>query len=158
LTARDLRFVETAGTVADRMTPRDRLIVREGVPDAATAEEVMRVHKIKKLPLVDEDSRLIGLVTSADLLKQERLPFATRDDHGRLRVGAAIGAKGDYLERAAELIRVGADVIVIDIAHGHSAVMGHGDRGVSQAVRRRRAHRRERRRPPKARASSSTAG
>ena len=124
LTARDLRFVETAGAVTERMTPRDRLIVREGVPDAATAEEVMRVHKIKKLPLVGTDSRLIGLVTAADLLKQERLPFATRDDHGRLRVGAAIGAKGDYLERAAELLRAGADVIVIDIAHGHSAVMG----------------------------------
>jgi len=124
LTARDLRFVDIAGTVAERMTPRDRLIVREGVPDAATAEEVMRVRKIKKLPLVDTDGKLMGLVTAADLLKQERLPFATRDDHGRLRVGAAIGAKGDYLERAAELIRVGADVIVIDIAHGHSAVMG----------------------------------
>jgi IMP dehydrogenase len=84
----------------------------------------MRVHKIKKLPLIDSDGRLIGLMTAADLLKQERLPFATRDYHGRLRVGAAIGAKGDYLERAAELIRAGADVIVIDIAHGHSAVMG----------------------------------
>jgi IMP dehydrogenase len=124
LTARDCRFVDTASTVAERMTPRERLVVREGVPDAATAEEIMRVHKIKKLPLVEKDGRLLGLVTAADLLKQERLPFATRDDHGRLRVGAAIGAKGDYLERAAELIRVGADVIVIDIAHGHSAVMG----------------------------------
>jgi IMP dehydrogenase len=124
LTARDLRFVETAGTVAERMTSRDRLIVREGLPDAAAAEEIMRARKIKKLPLIDSDGRLIGLVTAADLLKQERLPFATRDDHGRLRVGAAIGAKGDYLERAAELIRAGADVIVIDIAHGHSAVMG----------------------------------
>jgi IMP dehydrogenase len=124
LTARDLRFVDTAGTVAERMTARDRLVVREGIPDSTTAEAVMRVHKIKKLPLVDNDSRLLGLVTAADLLKQERLPFATRDDHGRLRVGAAIGAKGDYLERAAELIRVGADVVVIDIAHGHSAVMG----------------------------------
>ena len=81
-------------------------------------------HKIKKLPLVDSDGRLTGLVTAKDLLKQERLPFATRDDQGRLRVGAAIGAKGDYLERAAELLRAGADVIVIDIAHGHSAVMG----------------------------------
>jgi len=85
----------------------------------------MRVHKIKKLPLVDREGRLIGLMTATDLLKQERLPFATRDDHGRLRVGAAIGAKGDYLERAAELIKAGADVIVIDIAHGHSGVMGH---------------------------------
>jgi IMP dehydrogenase len=124
LTARDLRFVDTLGTVAERMTPRDQLVVREGIPDSATAEEVMRVHKIKKLPLVNKDGSLLGLVTAADLLKQERLPFATRDDHGRLRVGAAIGAKGDYLERAAELIRAGADVIVIDIAHGHSAVMG----------------------------------
>jgi IMP dehydrogenase len=124
LTARDLRFVDTTGTVAERMTPRERLVVREGIPDSATAEAVMRVHKIKKLPLVNKDGGLLGLVTAADLLKQERLPFATRDDHGRLRVGAAIGAKGDYLERAAELLRAGADVIVIDIAHGHSAVMG----------------------------------
>jgi IMP dehydrogenase len=124
LTARDLRFVDGPGSVADRMTPRERLVVREGLTDIASAEEVMRAHKIKKLPLVDRDGRLIGLVTAADVLKQERLPFATRDDHGRLRVGAAIGAKGDYLERAAELLKAGTDVIVIDIAHGHSAVMG----------------------------------
>jgi len=124
LTARDLRFADHAKKVADRMTPRDRLIVREGPIDTAAAEDVMLAHKIKKLPLVDRDGRLTGLVTAKDLLKQERLPFATRDDHGRLRVGAAIGAKGDYLERAAELLRAGADLIVIDIAHGHSAVMG----------------------------------
>jgi IMP dehydrogenase len=124
LTARDLRFADHTKKVADRMTPRDRLIVRAGPIDPAAAEDVMRAHKIKKLPLVDRDSRLTGLVTAKDLLKQERLPFATRDEHGRLRVGAAIGAKGDYLERAAELLRANADLIVIDIAHGHSAVMG----------------------------------
>jgi IMP dehydrogenase len=123
LTTRDLRFAGTAGTVADRMTPRDRLVVREGTVDAAAAEEAMRTHKIKKLPLVDADGRLTGLVTARDLITQRQLPFATRDQHGRLRVGAAIGAKGDYLERAAELLRSGADVIVIDIAHGHSVVM-----------------------------------
>ena len=67
---------------------------------------------------------MTGLVTAKDLIQLERLPFATRDGHGRLRVGAAIGAKGDYLERAADLLRAGADVIVIDIAHGHSVVMG----------------------------------
>ena len=83
----------------------------------------MRAHKIKKLPLVDDDGTLLGLITAKDLLTQRQLPFATRDAHGRLRVGAAIGAKGDYLERAAELLRAGADVIVIDIAHGHSVVM-----------------------------------
>jgi IMP dehydrogenase len=78
---------------------------------------------VKKLPLVDGGGSLLGLVTSRDLVRQERLPFATRDANGRLRVGAAIGAKGDYLERATELIRAGVDVIVIDIAHGHSVVM-----------------------------------
>jgi IMP dehydrogenase len=83
----------------------------------------MRTHKVKKLPLVDAGGRLLGLVTAKDLIKQKQLPAATRDAHGRLRVGAAIGAKGDYLERAAELLRVGVDVIVIDIAHGHSVVM-----------------------------------
>ena len=124
LTARDLRFADYSETVTQRMTPRDRLVVREGAIDTAAAEDVMRTHKIKKLPLVDREGRLTGLVTAKDLIKQERLPFATRDDHGRLRVGAAIGAKGDYLERAAELLRAAADVIVIDIAHGHSAVMG----------------------------------
>ena len=80
-------------------------------------------RKIKKLPLVAPDGRLLGLVTARDLVKQRRLPFATRDEQGRLRVGAAIGATGDYLERAAELVRAGVDVLVIDIAHGHSMVM-----------------------------------
>jgi IMP dehydrogenase len=124
LTTRDLRFADRTGVVADRMTPRDRLVVREGVIDASTAEQVMRTHKVKKIPLVDGGGRLLGVVTARDLVTQRQLPFATRDDHGRLRVGAAIGAKGDYLERAAELLAAGADVIVIDIAHGHSAVMG----------------------------------
>jgi IMP dehydrogenase len=124
LTTRDLRFAETSRTVAERMTPRARLVVQKGAVDTAAARETMRAHKVKKLPLVDAENRLLGLVTAKDLIKQERLPFATRDDHGRLRVGAAIGAKGDYLERAAELLRTSVDVIVIDIAHGHSAVMG----------------------------------
>jgi IMP dehydrogenase len=123
LTTRDLRFAGSTGTVSERMTPGERLVVRQGSIDSAAAEEVMRTHKIKKLPLLDEDGRLRGLVTARDLINQKQLPFATRDAHGRLRVGAAIGAKGDYLERAAELIRAGADVIVIDIAHGHSVVM-----------------------------------
>ena len=123
LTTRDLRFAGRRGTVADRMTPRERLVQREGDIDSEAAEAVMRTEKVKKLPLVDRDGRLIGLVTAKDLLKQKQLPFATRDAQGRLRVGGAIGAKGDYLERAAELLRAGADVIVIDIAHGHSVVM-----------------------------------
>jgi IMP dehydrogenase len=124
LTTRDLRFVDRAqGTVAGRMTPRERLVVQRGTPDLAAAEDVMRAQKIKKLPLVDKDDTLLGLITAKDIVHQRQLPFATRDHQGRLRVGAAIGAKGDYLERASELIRAGVDVIVIDIAHGHSVVM-----------------------------------
>ncbi len=123
LTARGLRFADQTGAVASRMTPRERLIVHEGAADPGTAEATMRTHKIKKLPLVEADGTLRGLITAKDLIAQRDLPFATRDGDGRLRVGAAIGAKGDYLERAAELIRAEVDVIVIDIAHGHSVVM-----------------------------------
>ena len=124
LTERDVRFVPGTRRVAERMTPRERLVVR-GPLGVQEAERVMVEHKIKKLPLVDRDDRLVGLVTAMDLLKQRRQPFATRDAQGRLRVGAAIGAKGDYLERAAELVKAGVDVLVIDIAHGHSTVMAH---------------------------------
>jgi IMP dehydrogenase len=125
LTERDVRFVSPdARTVASRMTPVDSLVVGQGELTLEAAERLMIERKIKKLPLVDDGGTLIGLITAKDIVRQERLPFATRDAHGRLRVGAAIGAKGDYLERAAELIRAGVDVIVIDIAHGHSIVMG----------------------------------
>ncbi len=125
LTTRDLRFVDSSANdpVASRMTPRDRLVVRKAPIESDEAEEMMRGHKVKKLPLVDESGTLVGLITAKDLVKQRQLPYATRDTQGRLRVGAAIGAKGDFLERAAELLRAGADVIVIDIAHGHSSVM-----------------------------------
>jgi IMP dehydrogenase len=130
LTERDIRFVADAPGPSDiqpvstRMTPLAGLVVHEGSIEPAEAERLMIARKIKKLPLVDADGTLIGLITARDIQRQKRLPFATRDARGRLRVGAAIGAKGDYLERAAELIRAGVDVIVIDIAHGHSVVMG----------------------------------
>ena len=124
LTQRDMRFVDRAGSrVADRMTPVDRLVVHEGTLDHEEAARIMVERKIKKLPLVAADGRLIGLITARDITRQRQLPFATRDSHGRLMVGAAIGATGDYLERAAELVRAGVDVLVIDIAHGHSVVM-----------------------------------
>jgi IMP dehydrogenase len=90
-------------------------------------------HKVKKLPLVNPDGTLLGLITAKDLLKHRRQPFATRDGQGRLRVGAAVGATGDYLERATEVIRAGADVLVIDIAHGHSSTM---DRAIEEIRKR----------------------
>lgn len=124
LTERDLRFVEDLeAPVHSRMTPLAQLVTRSGPLDVKEAARVMTAHKIKKLPLVDDRGRLTGLVTARDLVRQQRMPFATRDEQGRLRVGAAIGARGDYLERAAELIKAGVDLLVIDIAHGHSMVM-----------------------------------
>ena len=124
LTERDLRFANRGELrVADRMTPVASLVVYEGTPTAAEAERVMVERKIKKLPLVDRAGVLHGLITAKDLIHQKRQPFATRDGQGRLMVGAAIGATGDYLERAWELVRAGVDVLVIDIAHGHSIVM-----------------------------------
>jgi IMP dehydrogenase len=134
LTERDMRFAgDFSQKVSDRMTPRSLLVVHEGTPAAAEAERVMVERKIKKLPLVDTTGVLTGLITAKDLVRQRRLPFATRDAQGRLMVGAAIGATGDYLERAAELIRAGVDVLVIDIAHGHSIVM---DRAIQEFRKR----------------------
>ena len=124
LTERDVRFVDTKqGDVGSRMTPVTALVVGRGELTLAAAERIMVDRKVKKLPLVDDHGALIGLITAKDIYRQERLPFATRDGHGRLRVGAAIGATGDFLERAAELVKAHVDVIVIDIAHGHSTVM-----------------------------------
>jgi len=125
LTERDVRFVDTRdGTVASRMTPVSALVTGQGELTLKVAEDLMVQRKVKKLPLVDKSGTLIGLITAKDIHRQERLPFATRDAHGRLMVGAAIGATGDFIERAAELLKAHVDVIVIDIAHGHSIVMG----------------------------------
>jgi IMP dehydrogenase len=123
LTERDVRFVSADVRVAGRMTPLARLVVHEGALSLSDAEALMVDRKVKKLPLVNRDGTLIGLITARDILKQRKHPFATRDAQGRLCVGAAVGATGDYLERAAEVVRAGADVLVIDIAHGHSLVM-----------------------------------
>jgi IMP dehydrogenase len=125
LTERDVRFVPGEATVRERMTPRERLIVHTGHTSLANAAALMAAHKIKKLPLVNADGTVLGLMTAKDLRKHRRHPFATRDEQGRLRVGAAVGATGDYLERAADVLKAGADVLVIDIAHGHSLVMAN---------------------------------
>jgi IMP dehydrogenase len=124
LTERDLQFVDDLTVpVSSRMTPRARLATFRGQPNQAATGSAMAEHRVKKLPVVDEGDRLVGLVTARDLIRLRDMPHATRDEQGRLRVGAAIGARGDYLERAAELVKAGVDVLVIDIAHGHSMVM-----------------------------------
>lgn len=85
------------------------------------AMEIMKVNKIGKLPLLDNNMLVLGLITRKDLFKEQDYPLATRDGQGNLRVGAAVGVHGDYMERVESLLNVGVDVIVVDIAHGHSS-------------------------------------
>src|SRR5437870_4140407 len=121
LTNRDLRF-ETRFHLPIRevMTKEDLVTVAVGT----TLEEAQRLlhkHRIEKLLVVDKDQNLKGLITVKDITKKIKYPLAAKDPQGRLRVGAAIGATGDYMERMAELVRAKVDVIVIDTAHGHSS-------------------------------------
>lgn len=106
--------------VRDLMTPRDRLVTAPRGTTTERAAELLRDHRVEKLPLVDDDGRLAGLITLRDLLKRVERPHATKDARGRLAVGAAIGVRGDYLDRAKALAEAGADVLVLDIAHGHA--------------------------------------
>jgi len=125
LSNRDLPWIEgfEDHRVEEFMTPVEKLVT--GPPEVTVGEAERRMfgHRIEKLPLVDAERRIRGLITKKDLILARRRPYSSKDDKGRLLVGAAIGAQGDFLERATELLRAGADVILIDIAHGHSRVM-----------------------------------
>lgn len=123
VTTRDLRFVEESDLpVTKVMTGRSKLVVAPWKKTSIDkAREIMQDTKVEKLPLVDSDDKLKGLVTAKDILKRKLYPNATKDSKGRLRVGAAIGVKGDYLDRAKALEDAEVDVLVLDIAHGHSS-------------------------------------
>lgn len=121
LTTRDVRFeTDRAKRVAELMTPRERLITAPPGTSMEQAMALLQRHKIEKLPLVDADDRVHGLITAKDILKRALHPQASKDPKGRLRVGAAIGVRPGFLDRAAALLAAGADVLVVDIAHGHS--------------------------------------
>ena len=119
--------------VEEFMTPVARLVT--GPPDISIeeAERRMFARRVEKLPLVDAGQRIRGLITKKDILATRQRPYSSKDARGRLLVGAAIGARGDFLERAAALLEAGADVLLIDIAHAHSEVM----RRAMEAVRGR---------------------
>ncbi len=120
VTNRDLRFVTNRNLkVSDLMTHENLVTVREGI-SMKEAKRILHEHRIEKLPVVDKTYRLKGLITVKDILKMITYPNAAKDRYGRLRVGAAVGAVGDFLGRALELERVGVDVIVVDTAHGHT--------------------------------------
>jgi IMP dehydrogenase len=121
VSSRDILFVhDDSGLVGDVMTPRSKLVTAAVGTTISQAEQILQTHKVEKLPLVDERDRLTGLITLRDILKRRLYPESSKDAKGRLLVGAAVGVAGDYLERALELVHAGADVLVLDIAHGHS--------------------------------------
>jgi IMP dehydrogenase len=120
LTNRDLRFeINTERPVKDIMT-KDNLITAEKGTDLAKAKSILQEHKIEKLPVVDDNNKLIGLITFKDILKVKNYPSSCKDEFGRLRVGAAVGVSADMYDRVAALIEVGVDFICVDTAHGHS--------------------------------------
>jgi IMP dehydrogenase len=121
LTNRDLRFEgDTGQPIAELMTSRDLVTAPVGTT-LEEAREILHRHKIEKLPVVDADGRLRGLITVKDIQKRIEFPLATKDERGRLRVAAAVGVGPDAVERAEALAGAGVDVLVLDTAHGHSA-------------------------------------
>ncbi|MGH3110275.1 MAG: IMP dehydrogenase, partial [Gaiellaceae bacterium] len=133
LTNRDLRFeTDVSQPVAALMTSRNLVTAPVGTT-LDEASEILHRNKIEKLPVVDADGRLRGLITVKDISKRIRYPDATKDDQGRLRVGAAVGVGNDALQRAAALVEGEVDVLVVDTAHGHS----HGVLDVVREIKRR---------------------
>src|SRR5438105_1602105 len=123
LTNRDLRFApDSSKPVSELMTSRDLVTAPVGTT-LAEAEAILHRHKIEKLPVVDTDGRLKGLITVKDIQKRIEFPKATKDSRGRLRVGAAVGVGPDAWERAGALVDAGVDMLVVDTAHGHSTAV-----------------------------------
>ena len=134
LTNRDLRFEKNLEQQVSAVMTKDNLVT---VPVGTTLEEAERLlqqHRIEKLLVVDQHFNLKGLITVKDIQKKLEYPRATKDEQGRLRAGAAIGATGDFLERAVELARAGVDVLGLDTAHGHSTRVMEAIRAVKQRL------------------------
>ena len=120
VTNRDLRFEKNlTRSVRDVMTSTNLITTKESV-SLELAEDILQEHKIEKLPVVDANNKLIGLITYRDIIKVKEHPNSCKDQYGRLRVAAAVGVSGDTMERTAALVEAGVDAIVIDTAHGHS--------------------------------------
>ncbi|MCY3413833.1 MAG: IMP dehydrogenase [Candidatus Heimdallarchaeota archaeon] len=119
LTKRDMLFEDDMSIRLDTLMTRELITAKPGI-SSEEAKDILKKNKIEKLPLVDDKGYLKGLISTQDIEKQRKYPNATLDEKGKLRVGAAIGVKDDYLDRTDALLGAGADTIVIDIAHGHS--------------------------------------
>ena len=119
ITRRDITFEKNNKLKVSELMTKDVITAKAGIT-IDQAKEILHNKRIEKLPVVDDKKHIVGLITSKDILKMEQYPYASKDRKGRLLVGAAVGVKGDYLERTEALLEASADVIVVDIAHGHS--------------------------------------
>lgn len=119
ITRRDITFEKNNRRKVSEVMTKEVITAKDGLT-IEQAKDILHKQRIEKLPVVDDKRRILGLITSKDILKMEQYPYASKDRKGRLLVGAAVGVKGDYLERTEALLEAGADVLVVDIAHGHS--------------------------------------
>ncbi len=120
VTNRDLRFELRLDKPIDEVMTKENLVTTDQKTDLAAAAQILQENKIEKLPVVDKDNHLVGLITYKDITKAKDKPMACKDEKGRLRVAAGVGVTADTLERMEALVNAGADAIVIDTAHGHS--------------------------------------
>ena len=136
VTNRDLRFERNLDRKIDEVMTKENLVVTHQSTDLEEAAQILQEHKIEKLPVVDNDGRLVGLVTYKDITKAKDKPYACKDERGRLRVAAGVGVTADSMDRVDALVEAGVDAIVIDTAHGHS----RGVIGVLKAVKEKYPH------------------
>ena len=119
ITNRDIIFEKNMERKVAELMTKNVITAKYGTT-MEQAKEILHKHRIEKLPVVDDKKRIVGLITSKDIMKMDQYPYASKDKKGRLLVGAAVGVKGDFLERTEALLDAGADTIIVDIAHGHS--------------------------------------
>ena len=134
VTNRDLRFEKNMSRPITELMTSENLIVTQDGSDLSKAEQILREHRIEKLPVVDGDGQLVGLITYRDILKLSEFPNSCKDQYGRLRVAAAVGVTADTHERVAALVDAGVDAVIVDTAHGHATrVMETTVRAVKEA-------------------------
>ena len=120
VTNRDLRFEKKRSRPVDEVMTSENLIFTEDGSDFTIAEQMLREHRIEKLPVVDGEGKLVGLITYRDIIKLTEFPMSCKDNYGRLRVAAAVGVTSDTIERVQALVDAGVDAVIVDTAHGHS--------------------------------------
>jgi IMP dehydrogenase len=132
ITNRDLRFQKDKNKKVTEIMTKDNLITANEGIDLSKAEEILQEYKIEKLPIIDKNRKLKGLITYRDIIKKKDRPMACKDEFGRLRVGAAVGVTPDLLDRVEALVNAGVDIISVDTAHGHSKGVLEAVKGIKQ--------------------------